>query len=253
MLARGSPTPLYRQFKSKLVKEIETGARVAHSQLPSEREWVTKLGVSRITVRQALNELVQQGYLYSVPGKGFFVGEPPGARMLDAFLSFTAAAQQRGEKATSRVLAARLMSASAEVARSLHVDPGTEVVFLSRLRLSNDVPMMIQESYLPHALVPGLLSRDLDCISVYATLHEDYRLQLSRGETTISARPAQKKESSLLDLKPPAVVLVADQTTFAVSGQCVERSVHVMHPVRHPLFLVQHAQPQRSSPAAKSK
>src|SRR5262245_29515406 len=103
MLARGSPKPLYRQLKDRIIKELEVGSRAPHSQLPSERAWVEKLGVSRITVRQALSELVQQGYLYTVPGKGFFVGERRNARELNSFLSFTSASRARGETPTSKV------------------------------------------------------------------------------------------------------------------------------------------------------
>src|SRR5262245_35555810 len=144
MLTRTSPRPLYRQLKDRLLQELEVGSRTAHSRLPSEREWVKKLGVSRITVRQALGELVQQGYLYTVPGKGFFVGERKQARELNAFLSFTAAAEARGERPSSRVLESKVVRASAEVAHDLQIAPGAEVVVLGRLRLANGVPMMIQ-------------------------------------------------------------------------------------------------------------
>src|SRR5205823_1255069 len=113
------------------------GARQPHSQLPSEREWVKRLGVSRITVRQALSELVQQGYLYTVPGKGFFVGERKNARELNAFLSFTAASESRGEAPSNKVLEAKLVPAPASVAHDLGIAPGAEVVLLKRLRLTS--------------------------------------------------------------------------------------------------------------------
>jgi GntR family transcriptional regulator len=240
MLARGSPTPLYRQFKDRLIRDIEEGTLRPHSQLPSEREWVKSLGVSRITVRQALSELVQLGYLHSVPGKGFFVADRRQGRELNAFLSFTAAAEARGEVATSKVLQARLVRAQAALAHDLGIPPGAEVVLLKRLRLASGAPMMVQEVRLPHARCPGLLEKDLSRLSLFALLREAYGIRLTRAETTISARIADKHERRLLALETPGVVLVAEQLSYAADGQPVERAVSVMHPERHPLSLVQH-------------
>ena len=240
MLARQSPTPLYRQLEDRLREEVERGTRAAHAQLPSEREWVRALGISRITVRQALSELVQQGYLYTVPGKGFFVAERGPARELDALASFTTAARSRGEVPSSKVLEARLGRATPTLARELGIAAGAEVVELKRLRLANGVPMMVQESRLPHARCPGLLRRDLARLSLFALLHDEYGIRLRRAETTLTARLGDASERKWLQLEPPGVVLVAHQISYASDGLPIERTVAVMHPERHPLSLVQH-------------
>jgi GntR family transcriptional regulator len=239
MLTRESPKPLYRQLQERLIKDLELGKRLPHSRLPSEREWVKKLGISRITVRQALGELVHQGYLYTVPGKGFFVGERRNARELNAFLSFTASAQSRGEEPASRVLEAKIVRAAAAIAHDLKIQVGSEVVVLMRLRLANGVPMMIQRSMLPHARCPGLLSRDLIRLSLFDTLRSAYNISLLRAETTISARIADRRERRWLDLSGPGVVMVADQISFDSNNAPVERTESVLHPERHPLSLVQ--------------
>jgi GntR family transcriptional regulator len=239
MLARRSPKPLYRQLKESLLRELEVGERQPHSQLPSEREWVKKLGISRITVRQALMELVQQGYLYTVPGKGFFVGEKKKAHELNAFLSFTAATEGRGETPSSKILEARIVRATVAMAHDLEISPGAEVVRLKRLRLTSDVPVMVQESLLPHARCPGLLDGDLATLSLFATLQDRYHLKLIRAETTIGARLADKAEKKALGLEDPGVVLVVDQLSFASDGLPVERTTSITHPDRHPLYLRQ--------------
>ena len=238
-LTRASPKPLYRQLQDRLRRELALGKRAPHSRLPSEREWVRKLGVSRITVRQALGELVAQGYLYSVPGKGLFVGERRAARELDAFVSFTAAALARGEHPSSRVLEARLVRASATVANELDIEEGDEVVSLIRVRLANDVPVMLQRALLPHHRCPGLLDRALDEISLFATLREVYGCCLVRAETSIGARPATGEEREILGLTDRSAVVVTDQLTFGSDGLPVERSEAVLHPDRHALRLVQ--------------
>jgi len=240
MLARSSPTPLYRQLKERLVRDMESGILQAHGQLPSERDWVKSLGVSRITVRQALSDLVSLGYVYSVPGKGFFVADrKQQARALDAFLSFSAAAIARAEVPSSRVLEASLLRATADEARSLGVSQGVEVLRIRRLRLSNDVPMMIQQSVLPHALCPGLLDQDLTRASLFELLRDTYNLKLDRADTVIGARLADKIERKLLDLGDDGVVLLVDQVSFTAGGAPVEHSLSIMHPERHPLHLSQ--------------
>jgi GntR family transcriptional regulator len=238
-LTRASPKPLYRQLQERLRRELELGKRAPHSRLPSEREWVRKLGVSRITVRQALGELVSQGYLYSVPGKGLFVGERRAARELDPFLSFTAATLARGEQPSSRLLEGRLIRAGAELAGALGIDAGDDVVSLHRVRLASGAPVMIQRAYLPHDRCPGLLERPLEQLSLFATLREVYGCCLVRAETRIAARPARRDERELLGLPPRAVVLVTDQLTVGADGLPVERSEAVLHPDRHALLLVQ--------------
>jgi GntR family transcriptional regulator len=239
MLSRGSPTPLYRQLKDRLILEVEAGSRPAHAPLPSEREWVKTLGVSRITVRQALSDLVRLGYLYSVPGKGFFVADRGEARALDTFSGFTAAAVARGEKPTSKVLSAKVVRANAAMAEALSVTRSAEVVLLKRLRLADGRPLMVQESWLPHALCPGLLKRDLTQASLFSLLAEEHGLRLVRAETIITARAADERERGWLALPRPGVVLVATQLSHVADGRPVEHTVSVMNPARHPLRLVQ--------------
>jgi GntR family transcriptional regulator len=237
-LAADSAVPLYRQLMKRIADEVEGGTRAPGSKLPSEREWAESLGVSRITIRQALSALVQRGYLYSVPGKGFFVSNRRDLHELNALLSFTAASRRRGEVPSSKVLEARLTPASAGVADQLGITPGSEVVLIKRLRRANDVPVMLQESWLPHAICPGILKLKLEDASLYDVLRDRYDIALKRAQTTITARAATREQVQKLRLKEP-VVLIAEQLTFNDSERPIERSVSSLHPERHPLFLVQ--------------
>src|SRR5262249_26067339 len=133
-LQRDAAVPLYRQLKQRLLEDIRGGELEPHARLASERTLLEQFGVSRITVRQALQELVQEGYLYSAPGKGFFVAARAEPYELHALRSFTATARARGHVPGSRVVAARVVPAAAEVARPLHLPEGAEVVSLVRVR-----------------------------------------------------------------------------------------------------------------------
>lgn len=241
MLTAESGTPLYRQLMRRIEAEVDSGQRAPNSKLPSEREWAESLGVSRITIRQALSALVAQGRLYSVPGKGFFVAERPALDESNALISFSAAVRKRGQVPSSKLLkAARVLATAAEGAL-FGLPAGTELAYLRRLRLAGGVPVMVQEAWLPHALVPDLLETSGSLSSLYEYLAAR-GLSARRARTTITARAASAEERRRLQLVEP-VVLVVDQLSFAPSGsgepRPIERCLSVVHPGRHPLSLVQ--------------
>jgi GntR family transcriptional regulator len=236
-ICRDSPTPLYQQIKQLLVGQITAGTLPPHSRLPSERELVERLGVSRITVRQALGELVQQDFLYTTPSKGFYVAEPQHPFELNALMSFTSIAQERDKKPSNRVLKAEVVAASPALSQKLLVVQGAEVIHLVRLRLLDRVPVIFAQSWLPHARCPDLLRLDLEHISLFGVLRERYGLALTRAHTTVSARLATAREKSLLNLEGDGVVLTMEQTTFTGDDRVAEVSNQVVHPQRFPLSL----------------
>ena len=238
-LSRDSAVPLYQQIKQKLLEDIQSGVLEPNTRLPSERQLVEQFGVSRITVRQALSELVQEGYLYTQPAKGFFVAEQPQPYELNVLLSFTAVARERGLTPGSRVVEASVIPASQALARQLLVPLGAEVVSLVRLRLINDVPVRVEHVWLPHERCPGILKHDLSAGSLYAVLHDEYGLVLTHAHTTIRARLASAQEREWLGLADPDAVVTVDQLTYAQDGRPAELSLMVIHPRRYPLSLNQ--------------
>jgi GntR family transcriptional regulator len=238
LLSRDSAIPLYQQIKQILLRDIESGVLEPHSRLPSERKLVEQTGVSRITVRQALSELVQEGYLYTQPAKGFFVAEQPQPYELNVLLSFSSVALERGLTPGSKVLEASIIPASQALARQLLVPLGAEVVSLARLRLINDVPVRVEQVWLPHDRCPGILQHDLSK-SLYAVLSGEYGLVLKHADTTIRARLASAQEREWLDLADPDAVVTVDQLTYGQDGRPVELSLMVIHPRRYPLSLNQ--------------
>ncbi len=161
-LSRDSALPLYQQIKQRLLQDIQTGVLEPHAHLPSERQLVEQFDVSRITVRQALTELVQGGYLYTKPSKGFFVSEQTQPYDLNVLLSFTSAARERGLSPSSRILESSIIPATSALSRQLLIGLGSEVVSLVRLRLLNDVPVRIEHVWLPHANCAGILENNLE-------------------------------------------------------------------------------------------
>jgi GntR family transcriptional regulator len=238
-LSRDSAIPLYQQIKQRLLQDIESGVLEPHARLPSERKLVEQFSVSRITVRQALSELVQEGYLYTQPAKGFFVAEQTQPYELNVLLSFTSVARERGLIPSSRVLDASIISASQALSRQLLIPLGAEVVCLVRLRLINDVPVRVEHVWLPHDRCPGILEHDLNRESLYSILHDEYGLVLTNAVTTVRARLASAQEREWLELAEPDAVVTVDQLTYAQDGRPTELSLMVIHPRRYPLSLTQ--------------
>src|SRR3954453_9988696 len=145
----------------ELIEQLGVG-----SAIPSERQLSTDLGVSRLTVRAALDELVREGYLERRRGSGTFVREPKIAQEL-TMTSFSEDMRRRGMRPASRTLSVSTTTAGARPGRFPHVSPSERIVVAQRLRLADNETMAIEELHVPETLVPGLTARDLEQHSFY--------------------------------------------------------------------------------------
>ncbi len=221
-LKRNYPLPLYIQLKEALRADIHAQRFQPHQQLPSERELCARFRVSRMTVRQALIDLMREGLIFSRAGKGTFVSAPKIDQQLKTLTGFSQEMQMRGKQASSRVLEATVQPAGPEIAAALHIDPASQVVLLSRVRLSDGIPLAIEIVHLPHAYCPNLLRHDFAVESLYEVLERDYGHRFIRAEQTIEAALAGPREIALLELAPPAPVLVMRRSTFTDKDILIE-------------------------------
>ncbi len=226
-LKREAPTPLYVQLKNSLLALISGDRLTPHQQLPSERELCEQFGVSRTTVRQAINEMIHEGLVYSRAGKGTFVSEPKISQQLRNLTGFSQDVLERGGAPSSQVLEARLMPATPDLAERLQVALDSELVLLARLRLANNVPLAIETSYLNHALCAGILRYNFAHESLYRVLQTEYQLRLVRAEQTIEAGLGNAQELLLLKMHPPAAVLKMERLTTTDQDVRLEYTVSV--------------------------
>ncbi|MDX0439924.1 UTRA domain-containing protein [Sinorhizobium medicae] len=238
---RNHPDALYAQLRNLLRGMIERRELAVNDKLPSERELVAVYGVSRITVRQAIKELENLGYLQTRPGKGIYVTEPAPVYELEVVRSFTQTAHANNRKPGMRLLRAEIARADPEVARPLSLPTGAEVVFLERLRLLDGVPVVVQRDWFSASLTPGILDIDwtVENRSLYDEFENRYGILPSRGQSTLSARLASDLEASLLQLDRPAAVLTLDQIAYDSHNRTVNISAAAYHPTRYPLSLTQ--------------
>jgi GntR family transcriptional regulator len=213
-LKRNHPLPLYVQLYETLRADIYAQRLKPYQQLPSEREFCARFHVSRMTVRQALVGLTRDGLIYSRVGKGTFVGEPKIDQQLKALTGFSQEMSGRGTVPSSCVLEAKLQSVNVDLANLVRIPVGSEIVILTRVRLADGVPLAIETVHLPHLLCPHLLRHDFSTESLYDVLEREYGYRLTRAEQTIEAALASPRDVTLLQLVPPAPVLVMERLTF---------------------------------------
>jgi GntR family transcriptional regulator len=214
--------PLYLQVKEEIIDLIQRGELKPNDQLPSQRELVSTYGASHMTVRRALDELIDEGLIYAIPGKGIYVREHKLQAESCPLMSFTEEMALRGMHASSTVLAARLVPASTVMARTLDVELGMPLAYLRRLRLADGLPMALQTNYLKSWLCPGLLERDLQDASLYNLLRQEYQLCLTSSKGTVEAALADDEHASLLGMELPAALLITEQVSFLENGQPIE-------------------------------
>ena len=221
-LDRHGPTPIFEQVKAILEGAISRGELQAHQRIPSERELSVALGASRMTIRQALVEMMAEGRLYTRSGKGTYVAAHKIEQPLQRLTSFTEDIRARGSRPTSRVLGQELLPAPLELAEALGLRAGAELVRIRRLRLADGMPLAIETSHLPHAVCPGILDFDLSTASLYQLLDTQYGIQLRSAKQTIEASEALPEERRLLDLPSNVPVLRLHRLTMGDQGRVIE-------------------------------
>ena len=221
-LKRNHPLPLYMQLYETLRADIYAQRLKPYEQLPSEREFCERFHVSRMTVRQALIGLTRDGLIYSRVGKGTFVGEPKIDQQLKTLTGFSQEMSGRGTVPSSRVLEAQLQPVGVDLAQLIRIPVGTEIVILTRVRLADGVPLAIETVHIPHSLCPQLLRHDFSTESLYDVLEREYGYRLTRAEQTLEAALASPRDVNLLQLVPPAAVLVMERLTFTDQDVLIE-------------------------------
>ena len=218
-----SSTPLYIQIKEHLHQQIQKTVFPGGSRLPSERDLALDLGVSRMTVRQALQALVKEETIYTSTGKGYYVRQPKIDQELGVLTSFSEEVLQRGLTPTSRVVLAELQLPTAEIVEPLHLSPGAEVVVLRRVRLAENTPIALETAYLVHELCPGILQgHDFSRESLYKVLREEYNCPLTWAKQWVQARLPIPSEQKLLGVDGQTPVLSNTRITYTRNDQPVE-------------------------------
>ncbi len=208
-----------RETRERVLELIE--ALEAGDAIPAERQLGIDLGVSRLTVRAALDELVREGYLIRRRGAGTFVAEPKVAKGID-ITSFSDDMRARGLTPASRTIELRTIPAGARLGRILHVSPSEPVVAVKRLRLADGDPMAIELLHVRSSLVPRLTGEDLETNSFYDLLMSRYDVSIVGGTQTVEPTVTNEEESEALGVPLHSPALLFERVTRTAAGDVVE-------------------------------
>jgi GntR family transcriptional regulator len=217
-----SKLPLYHQLYEIFQDKIRAGDWKPGDMIPPESELIAAYGVSRITVRKVLDMLVKEGHIRRERGRGTFVAHPRLEHGMTRIVSFTEDMRQRGFSPGTRIIFSGLVPAPANIAEALGVPAGEELARIDRLRLADEEPLCVEESFLVHRLMPGILEHDLKQKSLREVKLAVYGIRWSRATQTIRAVAAPPETAHLLSIKVGAPLLFFERVTRSQEDVPVE-------------------------------
>ncbi len=216
--------PKYYRLKHVLREKI--AQLQADEVIPSEAELCQAYDVSRTTVRKAISDLLQEGLLYTVQGKGTFVAPK---KLVSGWVQQTgglyADMTARGFKVEMQVLEVSTILAEENIQKELHLQEGDHVVKLVRLRFVDQKPFDIVTNYLPAHMFPGLEQQDFTHTSLYSILRSQYNVKFERGVRLVEAGASTPEEARMLQIKPRTPILIMHSTMYDDKDNAFEHGV----------------------------
>jgi len=212
---RYSKLPFYQQLYEILRGKIQRREWRPGDMIPAESELIDSYQVSRNTVRQVLDMLVNEGLIYRQRGRGSFVSHPTLEQSMTRIVSFTEDMRQRGFKPGTKVLTAALISAEDDIAGKLLIPPGEQLACLRRLRMADGEPMSLEESYLVHRYCPDVLQHNYAKQPLREVLEKDYGIRIASAKQIIQAMLAPAKLADLLKIKTHAPLLFIERISLS--------------------------------------
>ncbi len=219
---KATPVPLYYQLKMMIREKIENKEWGPSDQIPSESFLSDYHQISIMTVRQAINELRNEGLLYKVKGKGVFVSKPKLERDLSELTSLTEKLINAGLKVERRVLDVSIVPAPSHVAEKLEIHKNDDVIRLERLMSLENRPFYHDINFLPHDLCGTLFKENFGESLIYRLIEDQLGLKLDYANLTFEAIACQDYRCRLLKIKKGSPVIHINQVTYLLGGRPVQ-------------------------------
>lgn len=207
--------PLYSQLMDVIIDSIERGGYKADDQLPSERELCDTYEISRSTVRQAIQELEKEGYIYRLHGKGTFISPERFKQSLFNFYSFTEEMKKLGKTPKSKVLEFGILEADEKISKKISVNIGEKVYVFTRLRLADNEPMMVETSYVPYNKFPNITKEQLEKEALYDIFSNKYQVNITSAEEIFQSVLTRENEASILEYNYGMPSMMIERITYS--------------------------------------
>lgn len=244
--------PLYGKVEEVLASEIARGDHQPGDRLPSEDELLARFGVSRITIRRAIQNLIQRGVVEIQRGRGTFVLAPKVSQELTRLTGFVEDMDTHGRKASAHVVSKGVVAAGLRVAQHLGISKGTRVMRIERVRLADSVPMSFDETYLPLEIGQEIVRNDLRVRQIFTLLEEKYGIPLTEAEYSLEAAAASAHVAAALNISKGAPIFRIERTSFTTSGKPIDYEMLSYRGdlIRFVTRLARHAKTAPSQPKA---
>lgn len=213
MIDKDSPIPIYYQLEERIRQLIETNELKPGDVLPSERAFTEKYNISRMTVRQAINNLVSEGLLYRQKGKGTFVAAKKFEQDLSGLTSFSEDMKSRGLTPSNKLLSFKTISGNTQLSTILKLNAADTIYEIKRIRLANDEPVALETVYTPKKIVGEMMEQDVTT-SFYHHLENKLQLQIGYGTQSIEAALCNDDEIKHLQIKAGYPILLMKRISY---------------------------------------
>jgi GntR family transcriptional regulator len=224
MIRDDEDVPFYKQLRNKILDEIESGKLKQGDKLPSERELAEQFQISRMTARHTLSMLEREGVVERRVGSGTFINNKKIEMDFVTFNSFTKNMLNKGLIPSTQILSIQKMEATANLAQKLKLAQGDMMFAIKRLRLVNETPIAIEESFLPEKLCPGLNDIITENDSLYELLEREYGIVLVMAKEYMQVTVSDESESKLLKIRSESPCIFQEAVAFDKNEQEIEFS-----------------------------
>lgn len=221
-IEKHSVIPIYHQLQEALVDQINSGHYKADDLLPSEHEIAKKYNISRNTAQRVLNNLVNRGLAYRIQGLGTFVANKKVTFSVVTSLSYSAEIIGLNKTVRTKLMLAEEIPATELIAHNLMIEVGEPVYSLQRVRFIDEIPMSLQTSFLPAALVPGLIEKQAEEESLFKTIYKEYGLEIDAASETLQAVKVNNYEAKILGLNHDDPAFLLERITKLKNGKVIE-------------------------------
>lgn len=211
-----SMVPKYYVIKNKLIEMINSEEFIDAGMIPSERELMSMFNVSRITVKRAIDELVNEGYLYRIQGKGTFIKSDEGNHDLVSLMSCTQDILRMGMNPSKKLIYRSVLEADVVRIKRLQLAKGDKVLMLKRVYYADNEPLNYTTTYLPCKIFPGIEDYDFSKESIYDVVENKYGVRITKTQRTLEAVLAIDEAADYLELAQKEPVILFRAVTMGI-------------------------------------
>lgn len=223
ILDKSIPIPLYFQLKGLILDSIKDGTFSVGESIPTENELAAYFQISRATVRQAISELSQEGWLIRKASKGTFVTVPEqNSNYIRSFEPFYQQVSRQNKLPSTELLNLEIIQPTKEIAKKLNLADGDKVISMFRRRFSDTTPMVTIQNYIPYSLCSYILSQDFTTKSLYELLMGHAETKIKETKTVVSASLATSEDVRLLEVKTSTPMLCFHNVSTSSDGTVID-------------------------------